>query len=227
VDLDNPPFKVAMNGPDREKWLEAYISEINALKELDTFELVDRPTEQTVLRGKPVCKIKRDALSYIERYKIRYVACGYDQVEGEDYFQHHVWAPTGQHATLRVLFVHAATQSLAIRHIYISTAFLLGDLHETVFIEQPPIINDGTNRVWRLKKSLYGLKQSGSKWHMKLGQLLVSLGFKRAGYDPALFVRCDSGEKHFKSLWVDDLIVIARHEGADTMAKDILESYKM
>jgi hypothetical protein len=109
VDLDNPPLKVAMNGPDRDKWLEAYVSEINALKELDTFELVDRPTDKTGLRGKPVCKIKRDSLVQIERYKIRYVTCGYDHVEGEDYFQHHVWAPTGQHATLRVLLVHAAT----------------------------------------------------------------------------------------------------------------------
>jgi hypothetical protein len=226
VDLDNPPFKVAMSGPDRDKWMEAYVSEINSLNELDTFELVDRPTNQTVLRGKPVCKIKRDAMGHIERYKIRYVACGYDQVEGVDYFQHHVWAPTGQHATLRVLLVHAATHNLAIRHIDISTAFLHGDLHETVFIEQPPILNDGTNRVWRLKKSLYGLKQSGSKWHMKLGQLLGQIGFKRAGYDPALFVRFESGEKQFMFLWVDDLIIIAQHEVAETIAKTILDSYK-
>jgi hypothetical protein len=208
--------------------MEAYVSEINSLNELDTFELVDRPTNQTVLRGKPVCKIKRDAMGHIERYKIRYVACGYDQVEGADYFQHHVWAPTGQHATLRVLLVYAATHNLAIRHICIdiSTAFLHGDLHETVFIEQPPILNDGTNRAWRLKKSLYGLKQSGSKWHMKLGQLLGQIGFKRAGYDPALFVRFESGEKQFMFLWVDDLIIFAKHEVAETIAKTILDSYK-
>jgi hypothetical protein len=60
---------------------------------------------------------------------------------------------------------------------------------------------------------------------MKLGQLLVSLGFQRAGYYLA-FVRCDSGEKHFIFLCVDDLIIIAKHEVADKFAEHILESYK-
>ena len=110
--------------------------------------MVDRPTDQQVLKTKDVCKIKRESTGAIERFKCRYVVCGYDQIEGVDYFEHHVWAPTGQHATLRVLLVHAATFNLSIRHIDISTAFLHGELNETIYVEQPPIINDGTDRVW-------------------------------------------------------------------------------
>jgi hypothetical protein len=92
-----------------------------SLRELDTYELVPRPKGQNVIKGKVVCKVKRGADGSIERYKIRYVGCGYDQTEGVDYFQHHVWAPTGQHATLRVLIVHAASHGYMIRHIDIST----------------------------------------------------------------------------------------------------------
>jgi hypothetical protein len=145
---------------------------LNALCELDVYELVERPNDQRVIKGKVVCKVNRGADGSIERYKIRHVGCGYDQTGGVDYFQHHVWAPTGQHATLRVLLVHAATTCCMIRHIDISTAFLHGELsdNETVYDEQPPIINDGTDRVWRLKKSLYGLKQSGRKLVTSTGQ---------------------------------------------------------
>jgi hypothetical protein len=226
IDLDNPTFRVAMNGPDREKWMEAFTSELNALRELDTFELVPRPVDQTVIKGKPVCKIKRAADGSIERYKVRYVGCGYDQTEGVDYFEHHVWAPTGQHATLRVLIVHAATFGCMMRHIDISTAFLHGELNETVYVEQPPILNDGTDHVWRLKKSLYGLKQAGRQWHLKLSEALKQMDFKRAGYDPALFVRCDSGEKQFIFLWVDDLIIVAEQASCDAIVERILASFK-
>jgi hypothetical protein len=191
IDLDHPSFKVAMNGPNCDRWLEAFQDELNALSELDVHELVERPVNQKVMKGKVVCKVKRGADGSKQRYKTRHVGCGYDQTEGVDYFQHHVWEPTGQHATLRVLLVHAVTSDCIIQHIYISTAFLHGELseNETVYNEQPPIINDRTNIVWRLKKSLYGLKQSGRKWYEKLVSLLNELGFKKAGYYPALFMR--------------------------------------
>jgi hypothetical protein len=182
IDIDNPTFNVAMSGPNRDRWMEAFQNELNSLCELDVYELVERelhrqgknlverPNDQRVIKGKVVCKVKRGADGSIERYMIRYVGCGYNQTEGVDYFQHHVWAPTGQHATPRVLLVHAATTCCMIRHIDISTAFLHGELSddETVYVEQPPIINDGTDRVWRL----YGLKQSCRKWYEKLVSLL-------------------------------------------------------
>jgi hypothetical protein len=96
-----------------------------------------------------------------------------------------VWAPTGQHATPKVLLVHAVSTNLEMRHVDISTAFLYGDLDETVYVEQ---LNDGTTNVWRLRKSLYGLKQAGRQWHLRSSQVLREKGFKRAGYDPALYV---------------------------------------
>jgi hypothetical protein len=208
--------------------LEAFQCELASLRELDTYELVPRPKGQNVIKGKVVCKVKRGADGSIERYKIRYVGCGYDQTEGVDYFQHHVWAPTGQHATLRVLIVHAASHGYMIRHIDISTAFLHGELseRELVYVEQPPMINDGTDQVWRLKKSLYGLKQSGRKWYEKLVELLNRLGFNRAGYDPALFVRHLSNQIQYIFVWVDDLIIVAQEKLCDAIVKQVLDEFK-
>jgi hypothetical protein len=229
IDLDNPTFKQAMSGPDADKWLEAFEKEVASLHEHDVYELVDRPSTASanVMKGKVICKVKRDALGHIERFKCRYVGCGYSQREGIDYFEHEVWAPTGQHATLRVLLVYAVHHKLSIRHIDISTAFLHGELNENVYVEQPPIMNDGSNRVWRLKKSLYGLKQAGRQWHLKLCELLNSMGFERAGYDPALFCRTSgSGENQFIFLWVDDLLIFASEQESNKIVDTVLKTFR-
>jgi hypothetical protein len=107
--------------------------------------------------------------------------------------------------------VHAVTTDCMIRHIDKSTAFLNVELSEnkTVYFEQSPIINDGTDRVWQLKKSLYGLKQPGRKWYEKLVLLLHELGFKKAGYDPALFTRHVDVETQNIFIWAEDLMIIA------------------
>jgi hypothetical protein len=100
-------------------------------------------------------------------------------------------------------------------------------LDEEVYVEQPPIINDGTDKVWRLLHALYGLRQSPAKWHEKLCEQLKLLGFSRAGYDPALMVaRLDSGELCFIFLWVDDLIIVGTQQECDRVVRDVLGTFK-
>jgi hypothetical protein len=81
---DMPSLKEALRGPNKDKWVEALEKEFASLHELDTFDVVYRRKDQLVIKGNVVCKIKRDATGAIERFKCRYVACGYDQTEGVD-----------------------------------------------------------------------------------------------------------------------------------------------
>jgi hypothetical protein len=69
IDIDYPPFKVAMSGPNKDRWIEAFQNELHALRELDVCELVERPKNQRVIEGKVACKVKRGADGRIERYK--------------------------------------------------------------------------------------------------------------------------------------------------------------
>jgi hypothetical protein len=136
-------------------------------------------------------------------------------------------APTGQHTTLRVLMVHAAIHGLCMRHIDISTAFLHGELDEEVYVEQPPIVIDETDKVWRLLHALYGLRHSPAKWHERLCEQLQRFGFSRAGYDPALMVkRLVPGELCFVFLWVDDLIIIGTQQECHRVVSDVLGTFK-
>ncbi|KAE8649699.1 hypothetical protein Csa_012460 [Cucumis sativus] len=65
----------------------------------------------------------------------------------------------------------AATQKWSFHQLDIKNAFLYGDLQEKVYMEQPPgfVAQGESDKVCRLRKSLYGLKQSPRAWFGKLG----------------------------------------------------------
>ena len=80
-------------------------------------------------------------------------------------------------------------------------------------LEQPPHLSDGTNRVWKLRKAIYGLKQAGRQWHHKLSDSLLAnaYGYSRAHHGPALFIDNDNHQQAL-ILWVDDLFILGTPE---------------
>jgi hypothetical protein len=136
-----------------------------------------------------VLKYQRNARGEVERRKSRLVAQGFSQRPGVDL--HDLYSPTGHQATFRTLMLYAAKYDLEIRHVDIKCAFLEGDLHETIYMRQPPIVNDGTNRVRRPKKPIYGVKQAPRQRNQKLQSTLKSMGLREANNDPALFTNCE------------------------------------
>ena len=201
---DEPTLRQAMACIHKERWLEAMLDELTSLSEHGVFELCELPPGHKPVAGKWVLKIKHGGQVEIERFKARYVAKGFTQVDGVDFFE--IWAPVGRYATLHMLFV-CAIEDLETKHIYIRCAFLNSVLEEEVYMVQPPMFNDGSGRFWRLKKALYGWKQAARDWHRALAKLLSDLGFERCVSDPALYmskvVRC------FIFLWVDDLLIFS------------------
>ena len=183
---DDPTLNQAMACIHRERWLEAMLDELHSLSEHGVFELCQMPASCRPLPAKWVLKIKRGAQGEIERFKARYVGKGFDLVYGVDFFE--TWTPVGRYATLRALLSICVVWDLETKHIDIKCAFLNGVLHQYVYIVQPLMFHDGTRRVWKLKKALYGQKQAARKWHKALVKLLSELGFDRCHSDPALFV---------------------------------------
>ena len=220
--LDDPTVQQAMRGCHREQWIIAMLDELASLREHDVFELVWCPAGVKLVTGKWVLKIKRGAQGEIERFKARYVARGFTQVEGVDFFE--TWAPVGSYATFRALLSVCAVEDLETRHIDIKCAFLNGVLEEEVYVAQPPVLDDGSGMVWRLKKALYGLKQAAREWHKALAELLLSMGFVRSARDPALFI-CKVG-RCLIFLWVDDLLIFGRKEQMDDAISKILEAFE-
>lgn len=97
----------------------------------------------------------------------------------------------------------------------VKSAFLHGELSETIFIEQPQgyMQEDEEDKVYKLKKALYGLKQAPRAWYSRIEGYFIKEGFVRCSYEPTLFVKTDGGKILMVSLYVDDLIYTGNDVG--------------
>jgi len=90
----------------------------------------------------------------------------------------------------------------------VKSAFLNGDLSETVFVKQPPgFIVGNSDKVLRLKKALYGLRQAPRAWNAKLDKELLALGFVKSNMDHAVYKRNSKTSPLIVGVYVDDLII--------------------
>jgi hypothetical protein len=90
----------------------------------------------------------------------------------------------------------------------VKSVFLNGYLNEEVYVEQPKGFVDPSfpNHVYRLKKALYGFKQTPKAWYKRLTQFLVEQGYRKAGTDKTLFGKYDNGRLMIAQIYVDDII---------------------
>ena len=109
--------------------------ELDAQLKNHTWDVVDFSGHFNVVGCKWVFTIKRNADGSVDRFKARLVAKGYVQVQGI-YFDE-VFAPVARIKTIRLLISLAASNGWEIHHMDVKTAFLHGELKETVFVTQP------------------------------------------------------------------------------------------
>jgi hypothetical protein len=90
----------------------------------------------------------------------------------------------------------------------VKSSFLHGDLKEEIYMEQPPrYVQNDSSLVCRLKKSLYGLKQTPRAWYAKMDSFLIATGFSRCHYDPNVYTKKVGTHLIILFLYVDDLIL--------------------
>jgi hypothetical protein len=210
----------ALQGPWATEWLESIMREFNGLQSTGTFEEVPRSTATNVIKSKWVFKIKRTPTGQ-PFFKSRLVAKGFSQKQGVDFFE--TWAPAAKHVTARAMLHLAAHLDLELHAMDVDQAFLQGDLEEDLFMEAPPGLPDliSTGSVWRLRKPLYGLKQSPRQWHAKLKGVLLTMGFKASAHDPSLFLK-KSADHQWILVYVDDLLLLAPNSQAIQAFKEQL-----
>ena len=209
VDIDEPKCVTdALNDPD---WYEAMNSEMSSLIKNNTWELVTRPCDKNIIGCRWVFKIKRKSDGSVDRYKARLVAQGFSQVYGIDYDE--VFSPVARFTAIRSLFAIANIYDLEIHQMDVKTAFLNGELDYELFMEQPEGFVDKSKpeHVCRLKKSLYGLKQSARCWNAMLDEYLQSDGYFKSEADDCIYVKLSENGRSFiiLAVYVDDLIHVS------------------
>ena len=224
-------YNEAVNSSQAENWRKAMKAEYDSLIDNNTWTLVDEPEDQQVLPGKWVYKVKYGANGQVDKLKARYVAKGYAQIEGLDFFD--TYAPTCKPETFRILLATAAQKDLHLAQMDVKSAYLHSDIEEEIYLEQPQGFvkkaNSGRKLVCKLNKSIYGLKQAAKNWYEALTSLLLKKGFKRSRNDYCLFVKKEEdGTFSYVLVWVDDIIVAGETEEAVNEIKSMLnENFKM
>ena len=204
-------YHQARYSPEYNKWMEAMIEEINSHDKAGTWDLIlasKAPSGRRPIGSTWSYDVKRNADGTINRYKARFCAQGFSQIEGYDYY--HTYSNTVRMDTLRLLLATAAAESYFLTGADVKTAYLNGELHEDIYMRQPQgFEKDGPNgepMVCKLKKSIYGLKQSGACWEQRLLRELTKIGFTRCEADPCLYKLVKGGSILFMTTYVDDLL---------------------
>ena len=224
-------YEEAVKSNKAKQWKEAMQAEVESLENNDTWTFVDRPKDKNVLPGKWVYRVKYGADGQVDKYKARYVAKGYAQVEGIDFFE--TYAPTCKPETFRTLLAVAAQKDLHLGQMDVKSAYLHSAIEEEIYLEQPQGFvkrgQNGETLVCKLNKSIYGLKQAAKNWYEALANLLISSGFHRSRNDYCLFVRKDAdGIFSYVLVWVDDIIVAgASNEIIDEIKSLLEKNFKM
>jgi Reverse transcriptase (RNA-dependent DNA polymerase) len=135
------------------------------------------------------------------------VAKGYTQTYGVDYLE--TFALVAKMNTVRTLISCAVNLGWDLCQLDVKNAFLHGDLKEEVFMEIPPgFANEQLrDKVCRLKRSLYGLKQSPRAWFERFSMTMKRLGYRQSDVDHTMFIQRKDEKNCILIVYVDDIVL--------------------
>nr|KYP60517.1 Retrovirus-related Pol polyprotein from transposon TNT 1-94 [Cajanus cajan] len=168
--------------------------------------LTDLPQGKHPIGCKWIYKFKYKADGSIEKYKVRVVAKGYNQQEGEDFFD--TFSPIVKYTAIRLILAIATGKQWNLHQLDVNNAFLHGDLKEEVYMIIPlGFKSTKPNQVCKLTKTLYGLKQVSCQWDHKLTFAFLEMGYQQSNFDYSLFVKFVDSHITVLLVYVDDLVL--------------------
>ncbi|CAI5479362.1 unnamed protein product [Closterium sp. Yama58-4] len=187
LDIPTPrSYAEAISGPYSSQWQTAMDAEMASWKSTSTFVDEVPPREANIVDGMWIFRVKRPPGSP-PVFKARYIARGFNQREGVDFFQ--TFSPTPKMTTLRVLLHVAAQRDYELHSLDFSTTFLQGNLHEEIWLRRPPSFTGSfpPGTQWSLRRPVYGLRQAPREWHDTLRMTFAALGFAPSTADRRYF----------------------------------------
>ncbi|GJY13317.1 putative ribonuclease H-like domain-containing protein, partial [Tanacetum coccineum] len=168
--------------------------------------LVDLPNGKRAIGTKWVFRNKNDERGIVIRNKARLVTQGYTQEEGIDYDK--VFAPVARIKAIKLFLAYDSFKIFMVYQMDVKSAFINGKIKEEVYVCQPPGFEDPDfpDRVYKVKKSLYGLHQAPRAWYETLSTYLLDNEFQRGKIDKTLFIKRYKGNILMVQVYVDDII---------------------
>ena len=145
------------------------------LEKNDTCVLTELPAWKRALLNKWVFRIKIEPDGK-RRFKDHLVVKGYSQRKGIDYAE--IFSPVVKLTSIRILLSIVASENLHLEQMDVKTAFLHGDLDKEIYMQQPEgfVVPSKEHMVFKLTRSLYGLKQVPRQWYKKFDSFMTKSG---------------------------------------------------
>lgn len=225
ADHNNPPisqqeevlFGAASN---KSKFKEAKEEEIRRWRENEVFVEV-QDTGQTRVSTRWVCTEKAKKGETI--YKARLVARGFE----EDSSQLRTDSPTCSKESLRLLLATVASNDWSLGSMDVKGAYLQGlPITRELYLQPPTGFSEG--KVWKLKKTPYGLVDAGRKWYVKVLNVFHDLGASPSNHDKAMFIWTTNNKiKGILAAHVDDFLYSGNKEFLANTIPQIKSSFQI
>lgn len=202
-------FAEAMASPQRKQWQAAMQQEIDDMKKLNVYSLVELPKGHKAIGNRWVYRVKYETPSSssarkVERFRARLVLQGCFQEANKNYFD--VYSPTCRFETIRLVLNTAFQESLLMFHCDVKVAFLNADIDCELYMTQPRGFEQDNSLVCRLNKSIYGARQSPRLFYKKMKGILTKLDLVQSASEPCLFMS-KGPDRLLLCLFVDDSII--------------------
>lgn len=127
-----------------------------------------------------VYTVKYRADGSVERYKSRLVPKGYTQAHGINYLE--TFTMVAKTSVVRIILSLVATYGWELQQFDAKNAFGQGELEEEIYMDVPPgySTNLAADKVGKLKKTLYGLKQLPRAWFGRFARVMFAMGYKQS-----------------------------------------------
>ena len=178
----------AMRDINASSWFRAMEEEMQNMHDFGVWELVPAPKDANIMSCRWVFKVKRNVNGGVDKLKARLTCRGFTQRAGIDFDD--TWAPTCRMRVFRMMMAEASSDS-SIRTAQwdCTAAFLHAPVDHVMYMRQAPgFARGGPGMVYRLKKAIYGCRQSSALFHKVVRDALLGLGAVQAAADECLFI---------------------------------------
>lgn len=145
------------------------------------------PPGRTTIDSKWVYKVKRRTQREVLQYKARWVVREFQKREGINYAE--TFASIVKLMSYKAIFTIAATKNWEVHQMDVKTVFLYRLIEWEIYVWQPTGFDNLSGEVCKLRRALYGLKQSPQGWYDTLVVFLKSHGLKALNPNLSVFVK--------------------------------------
>jgi len=146
-------------------WVAMMQQKMDSIFANKTWSLVDLLSKYKVIAVKWIYKFKSRNPPTRPKFKAQLVAKGDQQHMGFNFQE--TFLPMVKWTTMKIVIYMAAMKGWQLLHLDVKTAFLNGNIIDTVFLKHPPgfILREQEHLVCHLHKAIYRLRQSSHAWH--------------------------------------------------------------